>query len=122
MKRHCGDQPLTKRFFGEVKRRKSNIDRSPEAKVFAFLSQNPEYRKYAVRYEPAAWRTFDFLSFEKQSVQRGELQRSIGFHKENALGLHRCGSRFAAKFGFYELSATCLQLSSSRESTTEYDS
>ena len=39
-------------LFGEVKRRKSNIDLDLlKQKSFAFLSQNPEYRKYAVRYE-----------------------------------------------------------------------
>lgn len=39
-------------LFGEVKRRKSNIDLDLlKQKSFAFLSQNPEYRKYDVRCE-----------------------------------------------------------------------
>ena len=39
-------------LFREVRRRKSNIDLDLlKQKSFAFLSQNPEYRKYDVRYE-----------------------------------------------------------------------
>ena len=62
---------------------------------------------------PLVDQTRDFPFEKKLRVQRGDLQRPIGFHKENALGLHRCGSRFAAKLrAFYQHSANCLQLSS----------